>query len=92
MTMGSGLKRLIWILRDFCTSPPLPENPTIFYILQPPGTHPKPLEPALLPKSYDKHAAYRFFLAFQCIVNIGVRDSEPIRSRVDQAGVLDVVG
>ena len=92
MTMGGGLKRLIWILRDFCTSPPLPENLTIFYSLQPPGTHPKPLEPTLLPKSYDKHAAYWFPLAFQCIINIGVRGSEPIRSRVVQAGTLEVVG
>ena len=41
---------------------------------------------------YDNHAACRFSLAFQCIVNIGVRGSEPIRSRVDHAGVLDVVG
>ena len=49
-------------------------------------------EPTLLPKSYDKHAAYRFPLAFQCIINIGVRGSEPIRSRVVQAGTLEVVG
>ncbi|TDL14024.1 hypothetical protein BD410DRAFT_810063 [Rickenella mellea] len=32
------------------------------------------------------------FLAFQCVVNIGVRGSEPIRSSVVQAGTLDVVG
>ena len=31
-------------------------------------------------------------MAFQCVVNIGVRGSEPIRSRVVQAGTLDVVG
>ena len=31
-------------------------------------------------------------LAFQCIINIGVRGSELIRSRVVQAGTLDVVG
>ena len=80
MTMDGGLERLVRILRDFCTSPPPPENPIIFYGLQPPGTHPKPLEPTLLPKSYDKHAAYRFSLAFQCIVNIGFRGSEPARS------------
>ena len=92
MTMDGGLEHLVRILRDFCTSPPLPENLTIFYSLQPPGTHPKPLEPTLLPKSYDKHAAYRFPLAFQCIINIGVRGSEPIRSRVVQAGTLEVVG
>ena len=92
MTMDGGLERLVRILRDFCTSLSPPENPIIFYGLQPPGTHPKPLEPTLLPKSYDKHAAYRFFVAFQCIFNIGVRGSEPFRSWVVQAGTLEVVG
>ena len=48
--------------------------------------------PTLILKSFDKHAAYRFPLAFQCIVNIGIRGSELIRSRVVQAGPLDVVG
>lgn len=48
--------------------------------------------PALNPKNFDTHAAYRFSLAFQCVVNIGVRGSEPIRSRVVEAGTLDVVG
>ena len=92
MTMDGGLERLVRILRDFCTSPPPPENPVMFYGLSPPGAHPPKLPPTLLPKSFDKHAAYRFSLAFQCIVNIGVRGSEPIRSRVVQAGTLDVVG
>ncbi|KZP15046.1 hypothetical protein FIBSPDRAFT_959179 [Athelia psychrophila] len=46
----------------------------------------------LNPASFDKHAAYRFSLAFQCVVNIGVRGSEDIRSRVVQAGTLEVVG
>ena len=41
---------------------------------------------------YDKHTACRFSLAFQCIINIGVRVSEPIRSRVVQSSALDVVG
>ncbi|RPD69748.1 hypothetical protein L226DRAFT_493928 [Lentinus tigrinus ALCF2SS1-7] len=92
MTMDGGLERLVRILHDFCLSPPPPDNPAIFYGLSPPGSHPpKPL-PTLLPKSYDKHAAYRFSWAFQCIVNIGVRGSEPIRSRVVQAGTLEVVG
>ena len=92
MTMDGGLERLVRILHDFCISPPPPENPAIFYGLAPPGSHPSKPVPTLLPKSYDKHAAYRFSLAFQCIVNIGVRGSEPIRSRVVQAGTLEVVG
>jgi len=44
------------------------------------------------PPNYDKHAAYRFTLALQSIVNIGIRGSEPIRSRIVQAGALEVVG
>lgn len=92
MTMDGGLERLVRILHDFCLSPPPPENPAIFYGLCALGSHPSKPLPTLLPKSYDKHAAYRFSLAFQCIVNIGVRGSEPIRSRVVQAGTLDVVG
>ncbi|KAH9895309.1 hypothetical protein C8Q73DRAFT_774162 [Cubamyces lactineus] len=92
MTMDGGLERLVRILHDFCISPPPPENPAIFYGLSPPGAHSSKPVPTLLPKTWDKHAAYRFSLAFQCIVNIGVRGSEPIRSRVVQAGTLEVVG
>ncbi|KAH9846298.1 hypothetical protein C2E23DRAFT_744391 [Lenzites betulinus] len=92
MTMDGGLERLVRILHDFCISPPPPDNPAIFFGLSPSSVHPPKPVPTLLPKSYDKHAAYRFSLAFQCIVNIGVRGSEPIRSRVVQAGTLEVVG
>lgn len=38
-----------------------------------------------------KHLLYTYTLAFQCIVNIGVRGSELIRTRVVEAGALDVV-
>lgn len=41
---------------------------------------------------YDKHAAYRFSLALQCIINIGVHGSELIHSRVVRASALDAVG
>lgn len=92
MTMDGGLERLVRILHDFCISPPPPENPSIFYGLTAPSPIAPPSVPTLLPKSYDKQAAYRFSLAFQCVVNIGVRGSEPIRSRVVQAGTLEVVG
>ncbi|KAH8094463.1 hypothetical protein BXZ70DRAFT_358643 [Cristinia sonorae] len=92
MTMDGGLERLVRILHDFCICPPPPENPAVFYGLQPPTLSPAKVIPTLNPKSYDKHAALRFSLAFQCVVNIGVRGSEPIRSRVVQAGTLDVVG
>ena len=90
--MDGGLERLVRILHEFCMCPPPPENPAILYGLMPPNARPPKLTPALNPPTFDKHAAYRFSLAFQCIVNIGVRGSEPIRSRVVQAGTLDVVG
>ncbi|KAH7926352.1 hypothetical protein BV22DRAFT_1087158 [Leucogyrophana mollusca] len=92
MTMDGGLERLVRILHDFCICPPPPENPNIIYGLGPPNSRRPKLVPTLNPSTYDKHAAYRFSLAFQCVVNIGVRGSEPIRSRVVQAGTLDVVG
>ncbi|RDB25637.1 hypothetical protein Hypma_006140 [Hypsizygus marmoreus] len=92
MTMDGGLERLVRILRDFCMCPPPPENPAVLYGLSPPSTRPVKPVPTLNPHSFDKQAAYRFSLAFQCVVNIGVRGSEPIRSRVVQAGTLDVVG
>ncbi|KAF8149125.1 hypothetical protein B0H34DRAFT_791603 [Crassisporium funariophilum] len=92
MTMDGGLERLVRILHEFCMCPPPPENPANLYGLTPPNSRPPKLSPALNPHTFDKHAAYRFSLAFQCVVNIGVRGSEPIRSRVVQAGTLDVVG
>ena len=90
--MDGGLERLVRILHEFCICPPPPENPAMLYGLTPPSSRVQKPSPALNPPSFDKHAAYRFSLAFQCIVNIGVRGSEPIRSRVVQAGTLDVVG
>jgi hypothetical protein len=90
--MDGGLERLVRILHDFCMCPPPPENPSVLYGLSPPNARPPKLVPTLNPQSFDKHAAYRFSLAFQCVVNIGVRGSEDIRGRVVQAGTLDVVG
>ncbi|KAH9972393.1 hypothetical protein BJV74DRAFT_889215 [Russula compacta] len=90
--MDGGLERLVRMLHDFCISPPPPENLSLLYGLLPPNYHPPKPAPTLIPKQFDKYAAYRFSLAFQCIVNIGVRGSELIRSRVVQAGTLDVVG
>src|ERR1700733_16210518 len=92
MTMDGGLERLVRLLRDFCVCPPPPENPAILFGLSPPNSKPPKLVPTLNPTSFDKHAAYRFSLAFQCVVDIGVRGSETIRSRVVQADTLDVVG
>ncbi|KAG5640868.1 hypothetical protein DXG03_006765 [Asterophora parasitica] len=92
MTMDGGLERLVRLLHDFCISPPPPENGAVLYGLIPPALSPPKPKPTLNPPTFDKQAAYRFSLAFQCVVNIGVRGSEPIRSRVVQAGTLEVVG
>jgi hypothetical protein len=92
MTYDGGLERLVQILRDFCLHPPPPDNPTLMYGLSPAPLRPPRRPPVLNPNPFDKHAAYRFSLAFQSIVNIGVRGSEEIRARVVQAGTLDVVG
>ena len=92
LTCDGGLERLVRLLHDFCLSPPPPENPSAIYGLSPPNIPRQPPSPVLNPKSFDRHAAYRFSLAFQCLVNVGVRGSEQIRSRVVQAGTLDVVG
>lgn len=92
MTMDGAIERLMRILYDYCLCPPPPENPGYIYGLSPPNSRPTKLVPTINPASYDKHAAYRFSLALQSIVNIGIRGSEPIRSRIVQAGALEVVG
>jgi MYND finger len=93
LTVDGGLERLVRMLRDFCASPPPPVNPRQFYGLLPPQQvleRPAPIPSAFPP--FDRAAAHRFSLAFQCVVNVGVRGSESIRSRVVQAGMLQVVG
>jgi hypothetical protein len=92
MAMDGGLERLVKILQDFCFSPPSPENPSPIYGLLPFTSRAPKAQPTLNLAFFDKHAAYRFSLAFQYIVNIGVRGSEQIWRRVVQAGTLDVVG
>ncbi|KAH8099676.1 hypothetical protein DFH11DRAFT_1719500, partial [Phellopilus nigrolimitatus] len=83
LTSDGGLERLLRLLRDFCVSlPPPPENPSAIYGLLPPCYPRSPPIPTLNSKSFDRHAAYRFSLAFQSVVNIGVRGPEPIRSHV----------
>ncbi|KZV81265.1 hypothetical protein EXIGLDRAFT_844764 [Exidia glandulosa HHB12029] len=95
LTFDGGLERLVRIARDFCAHMPAPESPAIFYGLQPPGTLATTTTTTsgkATGKNFDRAAAYRFSLAFQCVANVGVRGSEHIRSRVVQAGTLDVVG
>ncbi|GAA5977233.1 hypothetical protein JCM11641_003884 [Rhodosporidiobolus odoratus] len=46
---------------------------------------------SLPPSSRNRNLLYTYTLAFQCVINIGVRGSEEIRTRVVEAGALDVV-
>lgn len=82
LTQDGGLERLIDILRDSC-----------FFHKQ---TLPQDLwglngPPTARVINHERGLALRHSLAFQCVVNIGVRGSEQIRTRVVQAGALDIV-
>lgn len=79
--MDGGLERLLDILRDSC----LPREPTMpdLWGLNGPCT--------ARTINVDHAISLRHSLAFQCVVNIGVRGNEAIRSRVVQAGALDIV-
>jgi hypothetical protein len=90
--MDGSLECLVHFLHNVCLCLPPPGNPAILFGLSLPNSTPPKLIPTLNPTSFSKHAAYRFSLAFQCVINIGIRGSKPIRSRVVQAGTLDVVG
>lgn len=93
--MDGGLERLVRMLHAFILTPPLPESSSIIFGLAQTTTTRAQTTSSnkdIIPAHFDKPAAHRFSLAFQCLVNIGVRGSEPIRSRVVQAGTLDVVG
>ncbi|ORX89435.1 hypothetical protein K493DRAFT_318667 [Basidiobolus meristosporus CBS 931.73] len=39
----------------------------------------------------DKRQAWKWSMAFQCVVNVGVRGTETIRTRVVDAGMVDIV-
>ncbi|GEM11320.1 zinc finger, MYND-type protein, regulationof budding-related protein [Rhodotorula toruloides] len=54
-------------------------------------TYSVPSSLLLPPPSKFRHLVYTYSLAFQCIVNIGVRGNEAIRTRVVEAGAVDVV-
>ncbi|KAJ7060534.1 hypothetical protein C8F01DRAFT_932326, partial [Mycena amicta] len=75
LTMDGGLERVVRILHDFCMTPPPPASPAAFYGLLPSTYRAPRAAPQLNPAAgqFDKHAAYRFSVAFQCVVNIGVR-------------------
>lgn len=86
LTLDGGLERLLHILRNSSIPRPPPPPPDLYGLSINPAI---PASTGLL--SPDRAVAYRFSLAFQCVSNVGVRGSEQIRTRVVQAGVLDVV-
>ena len=82
MTQDGGLERLLDIMRDACeerSSPP----PVDFWGLNGPTT--------ARVISVDRQNSLKHSLAFQSVVNIGVRGSETVRTRVVQSGALDLV-
>lgn len=86
LTLDGGLERLLHILRQSAIPRPPSPPPDLYGLSISPSI---PASTGLL--SPDRAIAYRFSLAFQCVSNVGVRGSEQIRTRVVQAGVLDVV-
>ena len=44
-----------------------------------------------LSQTRDMQANWKWSLAFQCVVNIGVRGSEAIRTRVVEAGMVPII-
>ncbi|RSH88822.1 hypothetical protein EHS25_003050 [Saitozyma podzolica] len=82
LTTDGGLERLLDILRD-STLPRDYSSPPDFW-----GLNGAPTARVI---SVDRQVSLKHALAFQCVVNIGVRGSEAIRTRVVQAGALDLV-
>ena len=48
----------MYLLCDFCLSPPPPENPAILFGLSPPGISRPPLVPTLNPKNFEWRAPH----------------------------------
>nr|XP_031864071.1 uncharacterized protein CI109_000715 [Kwoniella shandongensis]KAA5531143.1 hypothetical protein CI109_000715 [Kwoniella shandongensis] len=82
LTIDGGLERLLDILRESCLPKENPIPQDLWGLSGPPTARVITMERA----NSLKHS-----LAFQCVVNIGVRGSEEIRTRVVQSGALDLV-
>lgn len=87
-----ALERLIQLLRDFCISPPPPEDAEAIYGLSAPNAPYSRPDPTLNPRAFDRCAAKHFSLALQCVVNIGRFGAEYARTRVVEAGALQPLG
>ncbi|WVR09535.1 hypothetical protein IAU60_006604 [Kwoniella sp. DSM 27419] len=82
LTVDGGLERLLDILRDSCVPSEVGLQQDLWGLNGPPTAR-------II--TFDKASSLRHALTFQCVVNIGVRGSEEIRTRVVQAGALDLV-
>lgn len=82
LTVDGGLERLLEILVESALPRPIPIQ-NDWWALKGPST-----ASILAP---DQQNTLKHSLAFQCVVNIGIRGSEAIRTRVVQSGTLDVV-
>ena len=81
MTIDGSRERLVRGLLLFAPGPGKP----VGNLLLPPSSRPPKQILTLNTAQFDEHAGYRFPLAFQCVVNSGVRGSEQIQRRVVQA-------
>ncbi|ORY35734.1 hypothetical protein BCR39DRAFT_460837 [Naematelia encephala] len=82
LTLDGGLERLLDILRESTLPLETTTAPDLWGLNGPPTAR---------VINVDRQISLRHSLAFQCVVNIGVRGSEAIRTRVVQAGALDLV-
>ncbi|TIC34358.1 hypothetical protein E3Q09_03069 [Wallemia mellicola] len=88
VALDGGIERLVRIMKwamSILLVPGASASPTPFLLPADRGSQP-------LQGVYDRQILYIWTLAFQCCVNIGVRGSEELRTKVVQAGVLDVAG
>ncbi|WVQ71954.1 hypothetical protein IAR50_001496 [Cryptococcus sp. DSM 104548] len=82
LTIDGGLERLLDILRESSLPKEAPIPQDLWGLNGPPTARVITMERA----NSLKHS-----LAFQCVVNVGVRGSENVRTRVVQSGTLDIV-
>ncbi|ODN83483.1 hypothetical protein, variant [Cryptococcus amylolentus CBS 6039] len=82
LTIDGGLERLLDILRESSLPKEVPVPQDLWGLNGPPTARVITMERA----NSLKHS-----LAFQCVVNVGVRGSENVRTRVVQSGTLDIV-
>lgn len=82
LTIDGGLERLLDILRESCLPKEAPVPQDLWGLNGPPTAR---------VITMDRANSLKHSLAFQCVVNIGVRGSETIRTRVVQSGALDLV-